>query len=282
MISIHSKNIIFASAIDADDNVGRQVRAFLDDAVEQRVREGESFAFPLEDQWYRDQYALILSSASDSALAEKIRNSEQALTSNALEKELKRWNYYVYEKKEQVQYSDSLWNDYGFKVRIQHDYIKSVDTTNFITYRRDLPTNTRWMWIWWKDNVSNISFMDKDWINATRDSLTQAFIKGSTDDKYVATEYRRAVETSSFQQGRLLGYETLGTWKMENAAMGGPFVNATYYDPDTNRLFMVEYSQFAPSIRNKLPFVRQFRSMVRTFESDSTWSESASLAASEY
>ncbi|MEQ9310427.1 MAG: DUF4837 family protein [Balneolaceae bacterium] len=277
----NSKNIIFASAVDADDNVGRQVRAFLDDGVEQRVREGESFAFPLEDQWFRDQYALILSSSSDSALAEKIRNSEDALLTSALEKELKRWTYFVYEKKEQTQYSDSLWDEHGFQVRIQHDYIKSVDTTNFITYRRDLPNNTRWMWIWWQEDVPDISFLDNDWVNTTRDSLMQVFIRGSRDNNYVATEYRRPVETKTFEKGRLLGYETLGTWQMINAAMGGPFVNFTYYDPATSRLFMIEYSQFAPSVRSKLPFVRQFRAMGRTFESDSTWVEGGEILSSE-
>lgn len=277
----NSKNIIFASAIDADDNVGRQVRAFLEDGVKEKVREGESFAFPIEDQWFRDQYALILSSSSDSALAQKIRNSEQALLSSALEKELKRWDYFVYEKKEQTQYSDSLWDEHGFKVRFQHDYIKSVDTTNFTTYRRDLPNNTRWMWIWWKDDVNDISFIDNDWINNTRDSLMQQYIKGSRDDNYVATEYRRPVETNTFEKGRLFGYETLGTWQMINAAMGGPFVNFTYYDADTRRLFMVEYSQFAPGVSTKLPFVRQFRAMGRTFESDSTWVEGGAILSSE-
>ena len=125
------KNIIFAAPIDDSTTVAAQVRAFLDESTEQRVRNGESFAFPLVDQWYKDQYALILTSISDSALATKIRNTENALLSNALDKELLRWNWFVYEKKEQTQYSDSLWNDHGFMVRIQHDYIKRIDTTNF-------------------------------------------------------------------------------------------------------------------------------------------------------
>ena len=271
-----TKNIIFASPIDADNNVGRQVRAFLDDGVEERVRNGESFAFPIQDQWFKDQYALILSSSSDSALAEKIRNSESALLTSALDKELLRWNYFVYEKKEQTQYTDSLWQNYGFSVRFQHDYAKSVDTTDFQTYRRYLPENDRWIWVWWKDGVSDISFLDNDWINQTRDSLMQQYIKGSTEDMYISTEYRRPVDTKTFQKGRLLGYETLGTWQMINGAMGGPFVNFTYYDPATNRLFMIEYSQFAPAVRQKLPFVRQFRAMGRTFESDSTWSGTGS------
>lgn len=272
------KNVIFAAPIDEDSNTGRQVRGFLDDQVEERVKQGESFAFPLEDQWYRDQFVYIFTSTSDSALAEKITNTKQVLRDRLLEKELDRWEYYVYEKKEQTQYSDSMWANHGFKVRIQHDYVQGVDTTDFMSFRRPLTQNDRWMWIWWKDNVSDISYLDNDWINAKRDSLSQLYIKGSTDSMYVTTEYRRPVKTKSFEHdGRLIGYETLGTWRMENAAMGGPFVNFTYYDPATDRLFMIEYSQFAPSVQKKLPFVRQFRAMGRTFESDSTWvSEKAS------
>ena len=269
-----NKNIIFVGTLDEETNVGRQIRAFLDDGTKSKVRSGASFAFPIEDQWYKDQYVMILTSTSDSLLASKIMNTEKSLLSSAMEKELMRWHYDVYEKKEQTQFSDSLWLEQGFMIRFQHDYLKGVDTTNFQTYRRLLPDNERRIWIWWKDNVNHINFLDNDWINDTRDSLMQQHIKGSRDSMYVSTEYRRPVETTTFQKGRLLGYETLGTWHMINGAMGGPFVNFTYYDPDTRRLFMIEYNQFAPRVRKKLPFVRQFRAMGRTFESDSTWTSS--------
>ncbi len=269
-----NKNIIFVAALDEETNVGRQIRAFLDDGTKAKVRSGDSFAFPVEDQWYKDQYVMILTSTSDSLLANKIMNTEKSLLSSAMEKELIRWHYDVYEKKEQTQFSDYLWMEQGFMIRFQHDYSKGVDTTNFQTYRRLLPDNERRIWIWWKDNVNHINFLDNDWINDTRDSLMQQHIKGSRDNMYVSTEYRRPVETTTFQKGRLFAYETLGTWHMINGAMGGPFVNFTYYDPDTRRLFMIEYNQFAPRVRKKLPFVRQFRAMGRTFESDSTWTSS--------
>jgi hypothetical protein len=232
----------------------------------------------VEDHWYRDQYVLILTSTSDSLLASKIRNTENSLLNNALEKELKRWEYFVYEQKEQTHLSDSLWENHGFKVRIQHDYIKNIDTLNFQSYRRFLPQNDRWMWVWHKDDVKDMSFLDDEWIIATRDSLSEHFIKGARDSMYVQTYQNedvpsRPVVTQSFKKGRLFAYETRGTWHMVNGLMGGPFVNFTYYDPETERLFMIDYNQFAPSVRRKLPFVRQFRAMGRTFESDSTWNE---------
>jgi len=264
------KNVIFAAPIDEESSVGQVVRGLLDENVEQNVRSGDSFAFPIKDQWYRDQYAIVLTSYSDSALAAKIENSERSLVSDIFKREMKRWTAEVYEKMEQTQYSDSLWNKYGWKIRIQHDYIKNLDTLNFVTFRRPLPRNDRWIWAWWKDGVDDIQFLDDEWINATRDSLMEKYIRGTRDSSYVTTEYRRPVETNTFEQGRILVYETLGTWRMTHDAMGGPFVNFTYYDPATRRLFMVEFSQFAPGI-NKRRFVRQFRAMGRTFESDSTW-----------
>lgn len=269
------KNIIIAAPIDADNNVGNLIRALLSDDVEERVRQGESFAFPLEDQWARDQWVLILTSNSHEDLAGKIRNSESSLVSHLMEREFERREQEIYRRGEQVDISDSLWEEHGWKVRMQHDYIQTTDTSNVVVFRRRLPENDRWMMAWWQDDVDGIGFIDKDWINATRDSLLQKYLQGTREGSYVTTEYRspRKVTTTQIdREDRIIGYETLGTWRMTNDFMGGPFVNFTYYDPATERLFMIEYGQFAPSV-SKRRFVRQFRTMGRTFESDSTWNQ---------
>lgn len=266
------KNIIIAAPIDDETNVGNLVRAILSEDVENRVRQGESFAFPLTDRWVRDQWVLILTSTNDDELADKILNSERSLVGNLLEKEFERRKLEVYRRGEQIAINDSLWQNYGWKVRMQHDYVWTVKEDNAAVFRRYLPENDRWIFTWWQDDVSNIDFLDSDWINATRDSLLQRYIQGERDGSYVTTEYRRAVLTDEVNRNdRIVGYETLGTWRMTNDFMGGPFVNFVYHDPETERLFMIEYGQFAPSV-TKRRFVRQFRAMGRTFESDSTWS----------
>ncbi|WP_240596637.1 DUF4837 family protein [Rhodohalobacter barkolensis] len=266
-----SKNIIFASPIDAESNVGTFIRAVLSDEIEERVRSGESFAFPLEDRWVRDQWTLILASNDDQELSEKIRNSEESLVGHLMDREFERRIQEVYRRGEQVAISDSLWENHGWKVRMQHDYIETVDTTNVKVYRRALPDNDRWILAWWKDDVPNTDFIDDEWINATRDSLLQQYVQGTREGSYITTEYGRSVITKEMDlDSRLTGFETLGTWRMTNDFMGGPFVNFFYHDPETERLFMIEYGQFAPSV-SKRRFVRQFRAMGRTFEADSTW-----------
>lgn len=273
-----NKNLIIAATIDDSSNVGRFVRALLDDQVEERVRQGESFAFPLEDQWYRNQWAIILTSTSDSALAESIKSTKESLVESLMEKELRRWQYEIYERGENFALEDSLWQNHGWMIRVQHDWRKNIDTSyvangslnHLITMRRPLPDNDRWFWAWWQDSVRTSEFIDAEWINAKRDSLMEKWIRGTRDSSYVTTEYRRPVETDSLRIDGHIAYETLGTWRMTNDAMGGPFANMTIYDEETDRLFIIEFGQFAPRY-NKRRFVRQFRAMLRTFESDSTW-----------
>lgn len=267
------KNLIFAGPIDDNTNTSSFIRAILSDAVEERVHQGESFAFPLENQWYRDQWSLVLTSTGDAELASKIRTSEERLVDSALDVEFSRWQESIYRRHEQTQYSDSLWENYGWSVRIQHDYVQTVDTLNVVSFRRALPENQRWMWGWWKDGVEYPDIIDQDWINAARDSIMERYVQGTREGSYVTTEYspKRAVETREINRDdRLRAWETLGTWRMTRDFMGGPFVNFTYYDPSTERLFMIEYGQFAPSVE-KRRFVQQFRAMGRTFQADSTF-----------
>ena len=265
------KNLIFAAPIDEDSNTGNLIRAILSDEVEARVREGESFAFPLSDRWMRDQWVLILSSNSDQELATKIMNSERALVGNLLDREFIRREAEVFRRGEQFAINDSLMQRHGWMVRMQHDYTQSVSTENVVVFRRYLPDNNRWMFGWWKEGVSDIDFLTPEWINATRDSLLQLYLRGERETSYLTTEYRRPVETEEIvREDHLRAFETLGTWNMTNDFMGGPFVNFVYHDPLSERLFMIEYGQFAPGI-NKRRFVRQFRAMGRTFVSDPDW-----------
>jgi len=265
------KNVIFAGPISDSTNVSKFINGILSDEVKQRVRLEESFAFPLRDQWVRDQWTLVLTSMSDEALAEKILNSEEELVGHLTDRELERRKENIFRRGEQVAISDSLWDEHGWKVRMQHDYIQVIDSSNAVMFRRYLPKNNRWMWAWWKNDVEDAKFITQEWINATRDSLMEQLVQGEREGSYVTTDYRRPLETREIDtDDRLIAYETMGLWRMTNDFMGGPFVHFTYYDQLTERLFMVEYAQFAPSV-NKRRFVRQFQTMGRTFESNPDW-----------
>ena len=264
------KNIVFVAPIDEQSNVGQYIRALLGEEVEQSIRNEERFLIQLEDKWYRDQWTMILSSTSEEKLIEGINDAGLSMLEGLQQKVIRRWKAEVYERGEQVALSDSLWNKFGWKIRIQHDYQWNIDSTRFVSFRRFLPENDRWIWGWWQNGVDNIGHIDQAWINRKRDSLNKIYLRGTRDSSYITTEYRRDITTETKRINGYYTFITRGTWRMTEDLMGGPFLNYVYYDEATRRLFMVEFGQFAPKY-NKRRFVRQFEAMGHTFRADSSY-----------
>ncbi len=266
------RNTIFAAPIDEESNVGAFIRAIMSEDIKQRIADGRNFAFPLRDRWFRDQWTLFLSAPDQQALAQRIMDSETSLVSGLDQVERQRWKRQVYRRGEQAHLADSLMENHGFSIRVQHDYRIGVDTTGFVSMRRFLHDNDRWIWFsykeGWEDGIDGI---DQEWINAVRDSLNRQFIRGTREESYVTTEYRapRVIETVRTQVNGRPALETRGTWRMTNDIMGGPFLHYTIFDEHQNRLYMMEFAQFAPRY-SKRRFMNQFEAMAHTFETDTT------------
>lgn len=263
------KNTIFAAPIDEDSNVGSFIRAVMSDEIQERIADGRNFAFPLRDRWYRDQWTLFLSGPDHSTIASRILESEESLVNYLDEVERERRARDMYSRGEQEHLADSLMENHGFRIRVQHDYRIGVDTTKFVSLRRYLQDNDRWIWISYMDDHDGLDEVDDEWINTVRDSLNQKFIRGTRDESYVTTEYRRPVETSETELNGFPALETRGTWRMTNDLMGGPFLNYTVYDEQQRRLYMMEFALFAPRY-DKRRFIKQFEAMAYTFETLST------------
>ncbi|HKJ32040.1 MAG TPA: DUF4837 family protein [Balneolales bacterium] len=267
-----SKNVIFAATLNENTNTGKFIRAILSKGIQQRVKEGKNFAFPVRNKWYRNQWTMFLTGNSDDSLAEKIERSSDQLLSSLHKVTLQRWNTYLYHRGEQKAIEDTLWNKFGFKMRIEHDYDFNVDTTHFVSMRWQMMTNDRWFWIWWKDNVYDVDNINQKWINAKRDSLNKRYVQGTRDSAYVTTVYNKdkaPIITKTLEMHGRYALRTMGWWQMTKGAMGGPFVNYTIYSPKQRRLYMIEFSQFAPKYR-KRKFIRQFQAMAWTFQPDTT------------
>lgn len=265
------RNTIFAAPINEDSNVGSFIRAIMSEDIKERIAEGRNFAFPLRDRWYRDQWTLFLSAPDHETLTRKIRQSERSLVSSLDQVERNRWKRQVYRRGEQVELADSLMENHGFSIRIQHDYRLGVDTTGFVSLRRYLHDNDRWIWMAYMDDMNGLEDIDQEWINTTRDSLNRQFIRGTREESYVTTEYRspREIKTVQTRVNGRPALETRGTWRMTNDVMGGPFLHYTIYDEHQNRLYLMEFAQFAPRY-SKRRFINQFEAMAHTFETDTT------------
>lgn len=273
------KNIIIAAPLDGEGNTSELIRALLGENAEQQVKAGNEFAFTLQDQWYDNQWLLILTAPNAETLAANIKQDGGRFANSLLQKELQRWIVQVYEDQEKFEIEEHLWNDYGWKIRVKHDWDPHLDTTfvqegktkHLFTMQRMTRENDRRFWAWWTNKPINMDTLSVGWIKDLRNKVWKKWFKGSEEGAYIATSTLRPVVTDTLKINGHLAYETLGVWRMVGDVMAGPFVSILIYDEQTERLFMIGFLQFAPSVEQRA-FVRQFRAMLRTFESDSTYS----------
>lgn len=262
------RNTIFAAPINEQGNVASFIRAVMSEEIKERIADGRNFAFPLRDRWYRDQWTLFLSAPSHEELAHQLRTSGNSLVRNLDEIERDRWARQVYRRGEQVNLADTLLQKHGFRIRVQHDYRIGVDTTGFVSLRRFLHDNDRWIWFAYMDHEGGLDSIDSEWIHATRDSLNEQFIRGTREGSYITTDYRMTIEKANTRINGLPAIESLGVWRMTNDIMGGPFMHYTIFDENSGRIYMMELAQFAPRY-SKRRFMKQFEAIAYTFETES-------------
>lgn len=262
-----SRNLIFAGTLDEDTNVGLFLRSILSEDVQNRVRNGELREITLRDRWYRDQWIVIYTGTDEEEIARRIRTGSRGQMNALYELEMARWTEDVYRRGEQPILSDSLMMMHGFKIRVQHDYVKGIDTTDFVSLRRYLEDNDRWIWFHWIDGVNSNDFVTEEWIHAKRDSLLEIYIRGSRPDAFTRTDRRRSLETRSIQINGKPTFESKGMWVMNDFSMGGPFINYVIFDEAQQRLYFMEFGQFSPRFPQRR-FLYQFEAIARTFETD--------------
>ncbi len=262
-----NRNIIFAATLEEDSNVGLYLRSLLSEDVKNRIREGQLFEIPLRDRWYRDQWILIYVGMDEETVAQRIRNNSTSHLNTLKAIEMDRWTHEVYRRGEIPAIADTLWNKHGFRFRVQHDYVMGIDTTDFVSMRRYLEDNDRWMWVWWMDGVNDPDFINENWIHAKRDSLLEIYIRGTREDAYVRTDRRLPLETKFSRVNDRETYESRGVWVMSDFSMGGPFLSYVKYDEAQQRLYFIEFAQFSPRYRQRR-FLYQFEAIARTFETN--------------
>ncbi len=270
------KNVIIAASLSDSTNETSFLRRRLSDKAEQAIQNGQTAMVSKPNLWRRSQRIYYVAAATPEALSEtfqkqgvEIRNTFKEVTLQRLEREM-------YEKARQTSIEDTLMKRHGFAVNVQHDFQIAVDTTTasegFIWLRRILTETRREFLLYYIEDVSP-NQITPEWIYATRDSLTRKHLRGNVQG-FVQVDYRRPLKTQQLSFLNRYGYETRGLWYMVTPVQGsnevrpvgggGPFVNYTFYDQETDRVYMMDGSVFAPDY-DKLEFLRQMEVMARTF-----------------
>ena len=286
------KNVIIAAPLSDSTNETTFLRRRLSDKAEQAILDGQTAVVPKPDLWRRSQRIYYVATATPDALAETFQNQGSEIRNTFKEITLERLRQQMYEEGRRSSLEDSLMERHNFTLNIQHDFQIAVDTTTasegFVWLRRLLAQTRREFVIYYAENVSPDQ-LTPEWIYAKRDSLTREHLRGNVQG-FANIDYRRALETDQISFLDRYGYETRGLWYMATPVNGsnelrpvgggGPFINFTFYDQATDRVYMLDGSVFAPDF-DKLNFIRHMEVMARTFRTAEENGSGERLAASE-
>ncbi len=253
------KNIVIVGLLNSEGEINEKVSNMLSQEVKAKVEDGSAFVFPKENPWADGQLLMVLASTGFAELEEKLQEKKDYLYQLFEKKILDETRSQMFSQLEQTELSDKLLEDYGWGVRIQHDYFINIERTDerFVMIRRSLPGRERWLFVHWIDN-GDPTLINENWVLNTRDKLAKKFSENDLVDR----QHTMSEEVDFLNRPTLM---LEGLWGNDEKVAGGPFRNYTFYDEQSGRIYMIDVSVWFPG-GVKEPFLRQLDIMAHTFK----------------
>jgi hypothetical protein len=242
------KNIIISAPLNSGSKTSDFISAVIDSSIEKRLEDDTDFIVYKNDLWAKNQFVTILAAPSMEKLNSKIlENSDNLLYAYQNISDTRLFNSLYKAKYERKAIEGNLLKDYGWIIYIQADYHLALNKAedNFVWLRRAPGSDMeRWIFVHWIDNATP-EYLNEDSIKVIRNRVTKKMYLTSDSKGYVviAEDYFTVNEVNF--NGRYALF-TQGLWDLNIKGMGGPFVNYIFYDENSQRLYMLDGSVFAP------------------------------------
>ena len=269
-----SKNIIIVAPLNSGSSTSKYIDVVVDTSVKRKIKTEANFIVYKNDLWAKDQLVVVLSAPTMQDLEFKIlQNSDNLLYSFQKTSDERLFNSLYNPKFEKKNIEGKFLKDYGWIIYVQADYQLALDKPddNFVWLRRSPGSDMeRWIFVHWVDNATP-EYLNVDSIKAIRNRVTQKFYRTSDNQGYVviAEDYFTTNEVNF--NGKYAIF-TQGLWDLNIKGMGGPFVNYTFYDEDTQRIYMLDGSVFAPKYY-KRNLIQQMDVTLQSFRTTKELSE---------
>lgn len=242
------KNIIFVAPLNSKSETSKYINTVIDSTVRSKIMTDSNTIIRKYNLWAKDQLAMVLTAPDMNSLISKIsRNAGDLLYSfqKISDKRLFQSLYNAHFEQKKVE--GKFLKDYGWIIYVQADFkvARNDSVDQFVWLRRSPGSDMeRWIFIHWIDNASPV-YLNPDSVKAIRNRMTKKYYQTAYDSGYVviAQDYYTTSEVNFNGRYALL---TQGLWDLNIKGMGGPFVNYTFYDENTHRIYMLDGSVYAP------------------------------------
>ncbi|MCK5738268.1 DUF4837 family protein [bacterium] len=255
------RHVVFLGHLDSVTPTTQAIESLLMGEDLAKVKSAESFFFKKKDAWAYRQVLVVLTSNDAEFLKQRIIENKEMLFSVFNE----RVDYYakseLYGHSEKKLLTAELMEKYGCQIRIPQDFsiLQENAARQYVMLYRNLPK--RWVLISWVDS-DNPALVTRQWCIGHRNKTLGEF-SGSefVEERRTADEF---VDFNGYRALKLTGLYGGGDENSWPRVYGGPFHSYTFFVPEDQRIYMVDYSMFAPD-RDKKYYLRKMDLMVHTF-----------------
>lgn len=268
----NQKNVIFVAPLSDTTNEATYLRNVFDESAQEAIMDGDGVMVGRNDLWRKNQHVFYITGQDVEAVVDVIDRRGDEMSRTFDEATRQRLTVDMFDTGRQTDIEGYLMSEHDFAVNVQHDYVIAIDTTDFVWLRRILSDTWRSLFVWYQDDA-NPAVMTPEWIYATRDSLTQEYIQGNLGGWVeIHRHMQRPLLSENIEFLGNYGFETRGLWRMVGEEEGefvefgggGPFINYTFYDRPSGRIYMIDGMVFAPGYE-KREFLRQMEAIAHTF-----------------
>lgn len=247
------KNIIIMAPLNSNSIVSQYVNSIIDSTVKQRVMSDSDFVFNKYDLWAVNQLVMVLTAPDLGKLRSHMLREKDNLIYYFQKISNRRLAEGLYNDKYEDKKSEAeLLDKYGWMIYVQNDFsvVMNKPDERFVWLRRAPNSEMeRWIFVHWIENASP-EFLNPDSIRSERNRITQQFYRTADDKGHVKVSEDFLTSSEVNFKGRY-AILTQGLWEMSDKTMGGPFVNYTFYDMKTRRIYMLDGSIYAPKFYKK-------------------------------
>ena len=247
------KNIVIVAPLNSGSYTSKYINTITDEGIRKKLETDDNFISSKYDLWARGQLVTILSAPTMQQLEFKILKNKDNLLYMYQKQSDKRLKESLYAPRyERKAIEGKLLRDYGWIIYVQADYklAKSDPQGKFVWLRRSIGGDMeRWIFVHWIDNASP-EYLNEDSIRTIRNRITKKYYQTADDSSYVVIA-DSFYTTSEVNFNNRYAIFTQGLWDLNIKGMGGPFVNYTFYDEKSQRVYMLDGSIFAPKYYKK-------------------------------
>jgi len=215
------------------------------------------------DIWAKPQIVINLIGPNDSTTVDYLKVNGEKLLNLLNQAEINR-TVVNYRKNRAKGIDESLREKHQVSISVPMGYQVGVDSSDFVWISHELSDLTQSLLIYYYEYTDTNTFTSEYLVNK-RNEFTRKYVPGPVVGSYMTIEPSYPVSFREYTRDNIYYVELRGLWRLENAFMGGPFINITSLDERRNRVVSVDAFVYAPSL-DKRNYVRELEAILYTFK----------------